>query len=269
MFVVYQSSPSEQDSAERQEQVEQYGSSSDGAGTDAERYDDGITAGQEQVYTYVNGSDIKGSYSKDDYDLSVDISNELAKKYSDSFEFYYIIADDGDESGEFYMTSESSNDKAFKVSVNDSGVSDNLYSSKYLTANDTQMWADDYGESFPNLQGIVRSNPDMLLGSGGLNMGSMNDIQVRTAPDIVILVSGKYKGGSKAVEDMTLGILEDSGVRDSYAGEFDVSVVELTNEDGVYEHIYEAQDVTPSNYKDKLSVGKVHTYSIAKDGKVE
>lgn len=95
-------------------------------------------------------------------------------------------------------------------------------------------------------------------------MGSMNDIQIRTSPDVVIFVSSKYEGGSTSVESMFQDILGD----EEYAKEFKVTVVELSSEDGVYEHLYEAKDVTTDNYKTLLSVKTSTEYTVGKDGSV-
>lgn len=263
VVVVYQSGP-DSGNGSGSASESQYASSSDG-GSDSEsedRYDEDVSTA-ETSFSCVNGDTVTGAYSKSDYELSVDISEELAKKYSEDFSFYYIVAE-ASKDNEFYMSYQDSENKVFKVSVEEGGVSDNLYSLKYLTSNDTQMWADNYGDSFKDLQGITRSQPEVLLGKGGLDMGSMNDIQIRTSPDVVIFVSSKYEGGSEGVESMFQDILGD----EEYAKEFKVTVVELSSEDGVYEHLYEAKDVTTDNYKTLLSVKTSTEYTVGKDGSV-
>lgn len=269
VVVVYQSGPDSGNSGEGagsggNPSASQYASGGDGD-SDSEsedRYDEDVSTA-ETSFSYVNGDTVTGAYSKSDYELSVDISEELAKKYSEDFSFYYIVAE-ANKDNEFYMSYQDSENKVFKVSVEEGGVSDNLYSLKYLTSNDTQMWADNYGDSFKDLQGITRSQPEVLLGKGGLDMGSMNDIQIRTSPDVVIFVSSKYEGGSEGVESMFQDILGD----EEYAKEFKVTVVELSSEDGVYEHLYEAKDVTTDNYKTLLSVKTSTEYTVGKDGSV-
>lgn len=263
VVVVYQSGP-DSGNGSGSASASQYASGGDGD-SDSEsedRYDEDVSTA-ETSFSYVNGDTVTGAYSKSDYELSVDISEELAKKYSEDFSFYYIVAE-ANKDNEFYMSYQDSENKVFKVSVEEGGVSDNLYSLKYLTSNDTQMWADNYGDSFKDLQGITRSQPEVLLGKGGLDMGSMNDIQIRTSPDVVIFVSSKYEGGSEGVESMFQDILGD----EEYAKEFKVTVVELSSEDGVYEHLYEAKDVTTDNYKTLLSVKTSTEYTVGKDGSV-
>lgn len=266
VVVVYQSGPesgnSNGGSGEGNPSASQYASDGNEGSESEDRYDEDVSTA-ETSFSYVNGDTVTGAYSKSDYELSVDISEELAKKYSEDFSFYYIVAE-ASKDNEFYMSYQDSENKVFKVSVEEGGVSDNLYSLKYLTSNDTQMWADNYGDSFKNLQGIARSQPEVLLGKGGLDMGSMNDIQIRTSPDVVIFVSSKYEGGSAGVESMFQDILGD----EEYAKEFKVTVVELSSEDGVYEHLYEAKDVTTDNYKTLLSVKTSTEYTVGKDGSV-
>lgn len=267
VVVVYQSGPESGNGSNGSgsgsgSEVSQYASGGNGGSESEDRYDEDVSTA-ETSFSYVNGDTITGAYSKSNYELSVDISEELAKKYSEDFSFYYIVAE-ASKDNEFYMSYQDSENKVFKVSVEEGGVSDNLYSLKYLTSNDTQMWADNYGDSFKDLQGITRSQPEVLLGKGGLDMGSMNDIQIRTSPDVVIFVSSKYEGGSTSVESMFQDILGD----EEYAKEFKVTVVELSSEDGVYEHLYEAKDVTTDNYKTLLSVKTSTEYTVGKDGSV-
>lgn len=270
VVVVYQSGPESGNGSNGSgsgsgSEVSQYasdGSKSNGSSESEDRYDEDVSTA-ETSFSYVNGDTITGAYSKSNYELSVDISEELSKKYSEDFSFYYIVAE-ASKDNEFYMSYQDSENKVFKVSVEEGGVSDNLYSLKYLTSNDTQMWADNYGDTFKDLQGITRSQPEVLLGKGGLDMGSMNDIQIRTSPDVVIFVSSKYEGGSEGVESMFQDILGD----EEYAKEFKVTVVELSSEDGVYEHLYEAKDVTTDNYKTLLSVKTSTEYTVGKDGSV-
>lgn len=267
VVVVYQSGPESGNGSNGSgsgsgSEVSQYASGGNGGSESEDRYDEDVSTA-ETSFSYVNGDTITGAYSKSNYELSVDISEELAKKYSEDFSFYYIVAE-ASKDNEFYMSYQDSENKVFKVSVEEGGVSDNLYSLKYLTSNDTQMWADNYGDTFKDLQGITRSQPEVLLGKGGLDMGSMNDIQIRTSPDVVIFVSSKYEGGSEGVESMFQDILGD----EEYAKEFKVTVVELSSEDGVYEHLYEAKDVTTDNYKTLLSVKTSTEYTVGKDGSV-
>lgn len=267
VVVVYQSGPESGNGSNGSgsgsgSEVSQYASGGNGGSESEDRYDEDVSTA-ETSFSYVNGDTITGAYSKSNYELSVDISEELAKKYSEDFSFYYIVAE-ASKDNEFYMSYQDSENKVFKVSVEEGGVSDNLYSLKYLTSNDTQMWADNYGDSFKDLQGITRSQPEVLLGKGGLDMGSMNDIQIRTSPDVVIFVSSKYEGGSTSVESMFQDILGD----EEYAKEFKVTVVELSSEDGVYEHLYEDKDVTTDNYKTLLSVKTSTEYTVGKDGSV-
>lgn len=267
VVVVYQSGPESGNGSNGSgsgsgSEVSQYASGGNGGSESEDRYDEDVSTA-ETSFSYVNGDTITGAYSKSNYELSVDISEELAKKYSEDFSFYYIVAE-ASKDNEFYMSYQDSENKVFKVSVEEGGVSDNLYSLKYLTSNDTQMWADNYGDTFKDLQGITRSQPEVLLGKGGLDMGSMNDIQIRTSPDVVIFVSSKYEGGSTSVESMFQDILGD----EEYAKEFKVTVVELSSEDGVYEHLYEAKDVTTDNYKTLLSVKTSTEYTVGKDGSV-
>lgn len=47
-----------------------------------------------------------------------------------------------------------------------------------------------------------------------------------------------------------------------------MTVVELSSEDGVYEHLYEDKDVTTDNYKTLLSVKTSTEYTVGKDGSV-
>lgn len=267
VVVVYQSGPESGNGSNGSgsgsgSEVSQYASGDNGGSESEDRYDEDVSTA-ETSFSYVNGDTITGAYSKSNYELSVDISEELAKKYSEDFSFYYIVAE-ASKDNEFYMSYQDSENKVFKVSVEEGGVSDNLYSLKYLTSNDTQMWADNYGDTFKDLQGITRSQPEVLLGKGGLDMGSMNDIQIRTSPDVVIFVSSKYEGGSEGVESMFQDILGD----EEYAKEFKVTVVELSSEDGVYEHLYEDKDVTTDNYKTLLSVKTSTEYTVGKDGSV-
>lgn len=267
VVVVYQSGPESGNGSNGSgsgsgSEVSQYASGGNGGSESEDRYDEDVSTA-ETSFSYVNGDTITGAYSKSNYELSVDISEELAKKYSEDFSFYYIVAE-ASKDNEFYMSYQDSENKVFKVSVEEGGVSDNLYSLKYLTSNDTQMWADNYGDTFKDLQGITRSQPEVLLGKGGLDMGSMNDIQIRTSPDVVIFVSSKYEGGSEGVESMFQDILGD----EEYAKEFKVTVVELSSEDGVYEHLYEDKDVTTDNYKTLLSVKTSTEYTVGKDGSV-
>lgn len=267
VVVVYQSGPESGNGSNGSgsgsgSEVSQYASGGNGGSESEDRYDEDVSTA-ETSFSYVNGDTITGAYSKSNYELSVDISEELAKKYSEDFSFYYIVAE-ASKDNEFYMSYQDSENKVFKVSVEEGGVSDNLYSLKYLTSNDTQMWADNYGDTFKDLQGITRSQPEVLLGKGGLDMGSMNDIQIRTSPDVVIFVSSKYEGGSTSVESMFQDILGD----EEYAKEFKVTVVELSSEDGVYEHLYEDKDVTTDNYKTLLSVKTSTEYTVGKDGSV-
>lgn len=266
VVVVYQSGPESGNSSGSANggspSASQYASDGDGGSESEARYDEDVSTA-ETSFSYVNGDTITGAYSKSNYELSVDISEELAKKYSEDFSFYYIVAE-ASKDNEFYMSYQDSENKVFKVSVEEGGVSDNLYSLKYLTSNDTQMWADNYGDSFKDLQGITRSQPEVLLGKGGLDMGSMNDIQIRTSPDVVIFVSSKYEGGSEGVESMFQDILGG----EEYAKEFKVTVVELSSEDGIYEHLYEDKDVTTDNYKTLLSVKTSTEYTVDKDGSV-
>ena len=267
VVVVYQSGPESGNGSNGSgsgsgSEVSQYASGGNGGSESEDRYDEDVSTA-ETSFSYVNGDTITGAYSKSNYELSVDISEELAKKYSEDFSFYYIVAE-ASKDNEFYMSYQDSENKVFKVSVEEGGVSDNLYSLKYLTSNDTQMWADNYGDTFKDLQGITRSQPEVLLGKGGLDMGSMNDIQIRTSPDVVIFVSSKYEGGSEGVESMFQDILGG----EEYAKEFKVTVVELSSEDGVYEHLYEDKDVTTDNYKTLLSVKTSTEYTVGKDGSV-
>lgn len=258
IYIVHGESQSMRDS---QSSDSQYESSSSESSTG--RYDKGIVTVSKD-YTTVNGVTVSGTYNPDNYELSVAISNELSLKYSDAFKFYYIVAE-AEEDDAFWMTFKGS-DKVFKAKPESGGVRDNLYSLSYLGPDNTQLWNDNYGDLFLNLQGFVITPPDAMLASGGLDFGSLNQLQVRGAPDVLIFVSGDYAGGSANVEKMFQGIAkaEGQGFRES----FTVTVVSLESETGVYQHLYQDKDVTAANYQDMLDVAEETQFTVNEDGSV-
>lgn len=231
---------------------------------DEREHDQGIGT-EERTFTDVRGNSIVGAYDPKYYDLNVRISEELARKYSSKFEYYFIVLEDDSEEDGFWMSSRGS-DSVFQVRIDgDGGVSDNLYSSKYMGIADTQRWSDMHGEKFHGYIDVLVDRPTSLISGGGVEGANLDELQLRSSPDIIILVEDEYRGGDEVVSDMFTEISENAGYR--YLKEFSVSVVELNSMDGLYDHLYEKQDLTHENYQDLLDVGIVHHFTVTTSGK--
>lgn len=222
------------------------------------RYDSNVPVGTLD-YTDWSGEVHSGEYDRNNYDLSIDISNAISAKYGQPFSFFYIVGPVGDDdtvllSGD--PINKDSDRRVFTARLTDKGVQDNYYTYADSYHIGIQKWWDT-NQTPKGAIDILREENGHLLGEG-IDPSDVSALQNATSATLIVIEPNNV--------DYQDSIVPFANMIGTPSKAYTLRVVETPNEGAFYGDV----TVTTKNYA-KLS-GKdtvIHEYNVSPDGSVK